>query len=179
MGRLRIRATLLLAAILVSAAGEAAIANVVIHISKPTQTMTVAVDGQVRYRWPVSTGASGYSTPAGSYTPSRLVPMHYSREWDNAGMPHSIFFTSRGHAIHGSDHPGLGTPRSHGCVRLSLSNARTLFQLVQANGMGRTKVLVRGSDPAGSWAATSIPRQGAQSRQTRQQPRRPWSFFPF
>ena len=34
--------------------------------------------------------------------------MHYSQEWDNAGMPHSIFFTSRGHAVHGSDHPGLG-----------------------------------------------------------------------
>lgn len=61
--------------------------------------------------------------------------MHYSREWDNAGMPHAIFFTTRGHSIHGSDHPGLGTPVSHGCVRLTLSNATTLYQLVQANGM--------------------------------------------
>jgi hypothetical protein len=52
--------------------------------------MTVAVDGQLRYRWRVSTGATGYSTPVGSYTPFRMEVMHYSQEWDNAGMPHAI-----------------------------------------------------------------------------------------
>ena len=67
--------------------------------------------------------------------------MHYSREWDNAGMPHAIFFTKRGHSIHGSDHPYLGRPASHGCVRLSLRNAATLYQLVQAEGMATTKVV--------------------------------------
>ena len=76
--------------------------------------------------------------------------MHYSREWDNAGMPHSIFFTSRGHAVHGSDHPGLGTPVSHGCVRLTLRNASTLYQLVGARGMEETTVIVRGRSPAGT-----------------------------
>ena len=59
-------------------------------------------------------------------------------------MPHSIFFTSRGHAVHGSNHPGLGTPVSHGCVRLSLTNASTLYQLVGARGMGETTVIVKG-----------------------------------
>ena len=49
--------------------------------------------------------ATEYSTPAGSYTPFRMELMHYSREWDNAGMPHAIFFTQRGHSIHGSEHP--------------------------------------------------------------------------
>jgi len=132
MGCLRFLAALLLAACVFCAAGTAAHANIAILIDKPTQTMTVTVDGQVRYRWPVSTGASKYSTPAGSYTAFRMVRMHYSQEWDNAGMPHSIFFTTRGHAIHGSNHPGLGTPASHGCVRLSLPNAATLFQLVEA-----------------------------------------------
>ena len=99
--------------------------------------------------------------------------MHYSREWDNAGMPHSIFFSSRGHAIHGSDHPGLGTPASHGCVRLSLGNAATLFALVSARGVSNTKVVVRGPDPPGYYAATQIPQ--------RRQPARPvglfWGFF--
>jgi hypothetical protein len=47
-------------------------ANILIQIDKPSQTMTVAVDGQVRYRWRVSTRATGYSTPAGSYTPFRM-----------------------------------------------------------------------------------------------------------
>jgi lipoprotein-anchoring transpeptidase ErfK/SrfK len=121
-------------------AAQAASAGILIQIDKRAQTMTVAVDGQLRYRSRVSTGATGFSTPVGSYTPFR----HYSREWDNAGMPHAIFFTTRGHSIHGSDHPGLGTPVSHGCVRLTLSNATTLYQLVQANGMSQTKVVVRG-----------------------------------
>ena len=80
--------------------------------------------------------------------------MHYSQEWDNAGMPNSIFFTSRGHAVHGSNHPGLGTPVSHGCVRLSLTNAATLYQLVGGRGMADTTVIVRGPDPAGYFAPT-------------------------
>ncbi|HKQ71285.1 MAG TPA: L,D-transpeptidase, partial [Polyangiaceae bacterium] len=108
-------------AFLCGATGQAR-AAVLIVVDKPSQTMTVAVNGAVQYRWYVSTGATGFSTPAGSYTPFRMEQMHYSQEWDNAGMPHSIFFTSRGHAVHGSNHPGLGTPVSHGCVRLSLTN---------------------------------------------------------
>ncbi len=174
MKTLRLLASLLLALGIACAAGTMALAKVVIKIDKPTQTMTVSVDGRVQYRWPVSTGATGYSTPTGSYTPFRLEVMHYSREWDNAGMPHSIFFTTRGHAIHGSDHPGRGTPRSHGCVRLSLTNAATLYKLVGAKGMANTKVVVKGSDPPGVYAATQIPARKPAKR-SRQRP----LFFPF
>jgi lipoprotein-anchoring transpeptidase ErfK/SrfK len=134
-------------------------AVVLIVINKPTQTMTVTVEGQVRYRWRVSTGATHYSTPDGSYTPFRMELMHYSREWDNAGMPHAIFFTQRGHSIHGSDHPGLGTNVSHGCVRLTLSNAATLYQLVNSVGMANAKVVVSGRDPPGFRVPTMPPRQ--------------------
>jgi hypothetical protein len=88
-----------------------------------------------------------------------MEAMHYSQEWDNAGMPHSIFFSSRGHAIHGSDHPGLGTPVSHGCVRLSLTNAATLYALVGGRGIGDTTVIIKGPDPAGYFAATQIPKR--------------------
>jgi hypothetical protein len=168
MRHLTFLAALLLTAVLCAMAPPAH-ALVSIVVDKPTQTMTVSVDGQVRYRWPVSTGASKYSTPAGSYTAFRMVRMHYSQEWDNAGMPHSIFFTTRGHAIHGSNHPGLGTPASHGCVRLSLQNASTLYELVEARGMTTTKVVVRGPDPAGYHAPTDIPTAG--------QPRRRRGFF--
>jgi lipoprotein-anchoring transpeptidase ErfK/SrfK len=166
-------AALLLMAALAAVAITPARANVLIHIDKPTQTMTVTVDGAVRYRWPVSTGATKYSTPAGSYTAFRMERMHYSQEWDNAGMPHSIFFTTRGHAIHGSNHPGMGTPASHGCVRLSLPNAATLFQLVEARGMSGTKVVVRGADPPGYHAATDIPTAGARPQRQR---RGGWPF---
>ena len=152
-------AVLLLAAGFACAAGKPAFANILIQIDKPSQTMTVSVDGKVQYRWRVSTGATAFSTPAGTYTPFRMEVMHYSQEWDNAGMPHSIFFSQRGHAIHGSNHPGLGTPVSHGCVRLTLSNAATLYQLVGARGMADTTVIIRGPDPAGYFAATQIPKR--------------------
>ena len=137
---------------------KAAVPDILIVVSKPTQSMTVTVDGHVRYRWRVSTGATHYSTPDGSYTPFRMELMHYSREFDNAGMPHAIFFTQRGHSIHGSDHPGLGTAVSHGCVRLTLSNATTLYQLVKSVGMAKTKVVVSGHDPPG-YRVPTMPRQ--------------------
>jgi hypothetical protein len=148
------------------AASEPTFADILIQVDKPSQIMTVSVNGQPLYRWPVSTGATGFSTPTGSYTPFRMEIMHYSQEWDNAGMPHAIFFTTRGHSIHGSDHPGLGTPVSHGCVRLSLPNATTLYALVQAEGMGKTKVIVMGADPPGFYSPSQPPQQ-----------RRPFSPF--
>ena len=168
MASLRFFTVQLFAVILVCVTSNAALANILIQIDKPTQTMTVSVDGQVRYRWRVSTGATDYSTPIGSYTAFRMEVMHYSKEWDNAGMPHSIFFTKRGHAIHGSNHPGLGTTVSHGCVRLSLPNAATLYDLVHAKGMTTTKVVVRGPDPPGVTVPSKPPRQGrVRSRQRR------------
>jgi L,D-transpeptidase catalytic domain len=72
MKSLRLLTVPLLAMGLACAASKAAIANILIQIDKPTQTMTVSVDGQVRYRWRVSTGATGFSTPAGSYAPFRM-----------------------------------------------------------------------------------------------------------
>ena len=61
-------------------------------------------------------------------------------------MPHSIFFTKIGHAIHGTDSAGrLGSPASHGCVRLSRANAATLYALVQEQGVLNTTVTLTGS----------------------------------
>ncbi len=159
MKRLRFLAVTVLASGVACGTGQPALANILIQIDKPTQVMTITVDGNVAYRWRVSTGATGFSTPAGTYKPFRMEVMHYSQEWDNAGMPNSIFFTSRGHAVHGSNHPGLGTPVSHGCVRLSLTNAATLYQLVDSRGMADTTVIVRGPDPPGYFAATQIPKR--------------------
>ena len=62
-------------------------------------------------------------------------------------------------SIHGSDHPGLGTPVSHGCVRLTLTNATTLYDLVTAEGMGKTTVIVRGDDPPGYYTPSQPPQQ--------------------
>jgi lipoprotein-anchoring transpeptidase ErfK/SrfK len=126
-----------------SVAAEAA--KVVISISKVSQKMTVTVDGEKKYYWLVSTGGVGYDTPSGTYHPFRLEKEHFSKEWDDAPMPYSMFFTGRGHAIHGSYHiKRLGTRASHGCVRLAPPNAATLFNLVQKNGMKNTTIIVKG-----------------------------------
>jgi hypothetical protein len=123
-------------------------AKLLISIDKSTQRMTVSQDGSALYTWPVSTGVQRYDTPNGSFTPSRMAKTHFSREWDNAPMPNSIFFTDRGHAIHGTSHASIGRPASHGCVRLSLANARTLFDLVKREGMSNTTVVLSGTLPS-------------------------------
>jgi hypothetical protein len=128
------------------AAAAPAAAQVQISVDKSAQQMTVTVDGEVRHVWRVSTARSGYRTPTGTWRPTRLHASWYSRKYDNAPMPHSIFFVG-GYAIHGTYETGkLGRPASRGCVRLSPSNARTLFALVQQN-RGETTISIQGSSP--------------------------------
>src|SRR2546430_10505578 len=124
----------------------AAQAKVAITVDKDNQLMTVAVDGVERYRWPVSSGLPSYETPSGSFRTFRMEEDHYSKEFDDAPMPHSIFFTKIGHAIHGTDSASrLGSPASHGCVRLSRAHAATLYDLVQREGVLKTTVTLTGS----------------------------------
>ena len=146
---------------------DPAVAEVSIVIDKTTQRMTVSVNGEQRYAWPVSTGTVDYSTPAGTFTPSRLARVHYSREWDNAPMPHAIFFTDAGHAIHGSRATNhLGAPASHGCVRLAPRHASILFDLVMVEGPENTRVEITGMDPIGTGLAGGIGPGGDYSRLT-------------
>ena len=126
-------------------------ANILVTIDKSAQKMSVAVDGAPRYTWPISTGRPGYDTPNGSYKPNRMDADHFSQEWDNAPMPHTIFFDLHGHAIHGfSDVKHLGLAVSHGCVRLSPDHASTPFDLVKSEGMANTSVVVAGRTPGGN-----------------------------
>jgi hypothetical protein len=99
----------------------------------------------------VSTGQRGYDTPSGEFTPFRMERDHFSREWDDAPMPHSVFFTKQGHAIHGTEHTrNIGRPASHGCVRLPPENARVLFQMIKQEGMGNVRVVLFGATGPGS-----------------------------
>jgi hypothetical protein len=124
----------------------AAQAKIAITVDKNAQLMTVAVDGVERYRWPVSSGLPAYETPNGSFKTFRMEQDHYSKEFDDAPMPHAIFFTKAGHAIHGTDSVNrLGSPASHGCVRLSRANAATLYALVQKDGVLNATVTLTGS----------------------------------
>ena len=127
-------------------AGSAAQADVAITVDKNEQRMTVAVDGVTKYNWPVSSGNPSHETPSGNFRTFRMEEDHYSKEFDDAPMPHAIFFTKQGHAIHGTDSVNrLGTPASHGCVRLSRANAQTLWDIVKAEGVLNTTVTLTGS----------------------------------
>jgi DNA segregation ATPase FtsK/SpoIIIE-like protein len=121
-------------------------ANVLVKVDQSAQHMTVSVDGEQRYSWPVATGRAGYATPNGSFRPNRMEAEHFSDEYDAAPMPHSIFFDEHGHAIHGSSEQ-LGRPASHGCVRLSPAHAAELFALIKQEGMAKTRVEIEGEPP--------------------------------
>ncbi|PPQ42783.1 L,D-transpeptidase [Rhodopseudomonas palustris] len=135
-----------LSGLILLAAASTAEAKVAITVDKDSQQLSVAVDGVERYRWPVSTGNPSHETPNGKFQTFRMEADHYSKEFDDAPMPHSIFFTKQGHAIHGTDAAGkLGVPVSHGCVRLSRDNAATLYALVEKEGVLNTTVTLTGS----------------------------------
>jgi lipoprotein-anchoring transpeptidase ErfK/SrfK len=116
--------------------------KVIARVDISDQTMEVVVDGTVVHTWDVSTGGKGYRTPVGVWQPYRMHTMWRSRKYDNAPMPHSIFFTG-GYAIHATPHiRRLGRPASHGCVRLHPDNAKALFALVKEYGRARTRVVI-------------------------------------
>jgi lipoprotein-anchoring transpeptidase ErfK/SrfK len=129
------------AAILAAAWPLAAQADVVVTVSKSSQSMSVSVDGAHRYAWAVSTGI--YGTPSGTFRPQSLSRNHRSTIYNNAPMPYSIFYDGN-FAIHGTTHVRqLGGPASRGCIRLHPSNAAILFSLVQQRGMGSTRIQIQ------------------------------------
>lgn len=108
------------------------------------QRMVVNVGGETRYSWPISSGVAAYATPTGNFRPQWTAKMWYSRKYDMAPMPHAVFING-GVAVHGTSHTKyLGSPASHGCIRLAPGNAATFYNLVQRHGMARTRVSVHG-----------------------------------
>ena len=122
-------------------------ADLVISIDKSRQRMSVSVDGEDRYNWPVSTARAGYTTPNGVYHPELLARRWFSHKYYGSPMPHSIFFHG-GFAIHGSyEISRLGRAASHGCVRLHPEHAAELFALVREEGFAKTEIVVTGPNP--------------------------------
>jgi lipoprotein-anchoring transpeptidase ErfK/SrfK len=114
-------------------AAPAAAFDVEVRVSKSRQTMYVYVDGYLEHEWLVSTGRDGYGTPSGVYHPTGFDANHRSAAYHYAPMPYSIFFHG-GYAIHGSyDIDNLGSPASHGCIRLHPGDAAELFDLVRGS----------------------------------------------
>lgn len=127
---------------LVSPLATPAEARVKVEVDVGSQTMDVYVNGKHRHSWRVSTGRRGYDTPGGNYSVKRMEKMWYSSIYDDAPMPHSIFFRG-GYAIHGTYHTKqLGRRASHGCIRLAPGNAARLYNLVQEYGRMGTRISI-------------------------------------
>ena len=118
--------------------------TLVVDINLTTQRMSVSENGEMKYNWPVSSARYGYTTPTGTFQPTWMSKLWYSRQYDYAPMPNSIFFHG-GTAIHGTGAIGmLGRPASHGCVRLAPGNAARLYKLVSKHGKTATRIVVHG-----------------------------------
>jgi lipoprotein-anchoring transpeptidase ErfK/SrfK len=140
MSRVSGTAGLAVAVAMLSSSGDAR-ADVVVRVDKSSQRMSVIVNGEHRYTWPVSTGI--YGTPSGSFRPQSMARYHRSTLYNNAPMPYSIFYDGN-FAIHGTTHVAqLGGRASRGCIRLHPSNAAVLYSLVQREGMASTRVVIQ------------------------------------
>ena len=122
--------------------------KIVATISLSEQKMFVAVTDSrgktQKYAWDVSTGRSGFDTPRGQFTPTWLSKDHKSSQYEDAPMPNAVFF-NQGIAVHGTEAISrLGTPASHGCVRLAPENAAAFFNLVETYGKFNTRIVVTG-----------------------------------
>ena len=148
---------------MVASGDRAGAAEVVISVNKSSQTMSVLVDGAEKYRWVVSTGTGG-GPPEGTFGVERLHRHWFSRTYNNAPMPYSIFFEGP-YAIHGTDQTRhLGRRASKGCVRLHPRDAAVLFDLVKRERANTTIVIskathvaARVQPPASSGKASAKP----------------------
>ena len=121
------------------------------EVDKSDQVMYVYVSGELQYTFAISSGKSGHDTPDFNLRPSGPLYKKYTStkypdgDYQGLGnMPYAVFLRS-GYAIHGTT-PGrfkmLGTPASHGCIRLHPEDAKTFFDLVSSVGVKNTWVTV-------------------------------------
>jgi lipoprotein-anchoring transpeptidase ErfK/SrfK len=96
-----------------------------IVVSLQAQSMTVYRGLEVVAQSPISSGKTGHSTPTGVYSILEKRRKHFSNIYDNAPMPYMQRLTWSGIALHQGKLPGY--PASHGCVRMPMEFAQSLF----------------------------------------------------
>lgn len=126
--------------------------SIEVVVSIPMQMAYVYRGGQLIGASTVSTGRPGHDTPTGTFTILQKRRTHFSNLYDDAPMPFMQRLTWDGIALHAGQIPG--TPASHGCIRLPMAFARTLFG---ATGLG-TRVHVIDSTVASAEQALAIGR---------------------
>ena len=129
-------------------------------VSLGDQRVTVYdADGKI-LQAPVSTGRSGYETPAGIYSVIQKKREHYSNLYYDAAMPFMQRITWSGIALHAGALPGY--PASHGCIRMPLPVRRAAVRHDQARaagGGGARRHAPRRVLPSGALQAGPDPRR--------------------
>jgi len=108
-----------------------------INLSK--QLLSIFNDGKNKGNYRVSTGKRGMATPTGMFDIKKKSRRAWSKKY-KLFMPYWMQFTNQGHGIHelpewpsgykeGANH--LGIPVSHGCVRLGVGPAATVYGFVE------------------------------------------------
>jgi lipoprotein-anchoring transpeptidase ErfK/SrfK len=125
--------------------------SVYAKVDRSEQKMYLYVNGQLQHEWLVSTGVAGHRTPDFDTQPNGRIYDRYSSRTYPGGdymglgnMPYAVFI-SGGFAIHGTtvgNFPKLGTPASHGCIRLHSDNGRIFNRLVRQYGVRDTWISV-------------------------------------
>jgi hypothetical protein len=127
-------------------------AEIVVSINKATQSMSVLIDEIEQHHWTISTGIGG-GPPTGQFRPGRMERKWFSRKYNRAPMPYSIFFEGN-YAIHGTIKISqLGRRASKGCVRLHPDNAAILFGLVLRHGVSKTTIVISNTTHVAAKAA--------------------------
>jgi hypothetical protein len=120
-------------------------------VDKSAQRLYLYIDGVLTYTWKTSTGRAGYSTPDFDTHPDGRIYDRYTStkypdgDYNGLGnMPYAVFIRG-GYAIHGTTRGNwgkLGTPASHGCIRLHPDNGQIFNVLVRRNGISNVWVTV-------------------------------------
>ncbi len=121
------------------------------QVVRSTQKMYLWVDGVAVAEWAISSGAKGYGTPNFDTNPNgRIYDKYSSRKFPGGdynglgNMPYAVFI-SGGFALHGtakSNWSKLGSPASHGCIRMHPDNALKFNRLVREAGIRNTWITV-------------------------------------
>lgn len=110
-----------------------------VDIDLSSQTLTIFENGVEKGAYKISSGKNGMNTPEGTFHVLLKAKRPFSKKY-GLYMPWFIGFTNLGHGIHElPEWPGgykegmshLGTPVSHGCVRLGVGPAKTVYDFVE------------------------------------------------
>ncbi|WP_224785759.1 L,D-transpeptidase family protein [Microbacterium caowuchunii] len=103
-----------------------------IDVNLSSQRATLYENGQVVYSWAISSGLSGTPTPTGNFTVFAHVRMQNmgcgpTSSYCTEDVPWVTYFAPD-IAFHGAYwHNNFGSPMSHGCVNMRISEAKFVF----------------------------------------------------